>query len=83
MLVIRNLAIKLKALRTLRSMHQRELAQKTGIHNNLIVDYEKGRAIPSPEQLRLIEEALGIQFNAETESAFAVLAPDLQLQEAA
>ena len=74
---INNFPIKLKALRTLNRLNQQELSAKTGIHKNLIIDYERGRAIPAPEQLQVLETVFGIEFNEATESAFATLAPEL------
>lgn len=74
---INNFPIKLKALRALNSLNQVELSAKAGIHKNLIIDYERGRAIPSQEQLKKIELALNIEFNEATEEAFARLAPEL------
>ena len=74
---IPNLSTKIKALRLLRGMHQKELVRLSGIHHSLIVDIERGRAIPAPEQLKKIETVLGITFNSATEAAFKTLAPEL------
>lgn len=82
MTYIPNLAIKLKALRLLRGMLQSELCDQIGISRPLLVAIEQGRAIPTQDQIEKIENALGIEFNAETERAFTVLAPELA-QEAA
>jgi len=75
--MIPNFSIKLKAIRLLRGMPQTELCKKIGLSRPLLVSIETGRVIPGPEQLQKIELALGIEFNAETERAFAVLAPEL------
>lgn len=74
---INHFPLKLRALRMLHRLNQQQLAAKTGIHRNLIVEYERGRAMPAPEQLKSLEAAFGIEFNADTESAFATLAPEL------
>ena len=74
---ISNFHIKLKTLRMLRGIHQKELCKRTGINPNILVEYEKGRAMPSDEQLAEIEKALAIKFNDQTEAAFAILAPAL------
>lgn len=79
MTYIPHLAVKLKVLRMLRDMHQLELSEKTGIRRNLLIDYERGRAIPGPKQLVAIESALGIKFNSSTEAAFLTLAPGLEV----
>ena len=75
---IPNLAIKLKALRLLHRIHQRDFAQSIGVPHNLMVEYEKGRAYPGPDQFSAIEDTLGIKFDDATENAFATLAPNLQ-----
>lgn len=78
MTYIPHFPLKLKTLRLLRDMHQAELCELTGISRNLIVDIERGRAIPAADQLTAIEEALGVKFDAETEAAFITLAPNLR-----
>ena len=45
-----------------------------------MVEIERGRVFPAPDQLAAIEHALGIKFDAETEAAFAVLAPNLEVK---
>jgi len=74
---IPNLSIKIKALRVLRSMSQTDLSSVACIRRELIIDYERGRAIPAQDQLQKIETALGITFNSATEAAFKTLAPEL------
>lgn len=74
---IPNFPIKLKALRLMHGVHQRDLARRANIHVQLLVDIEKGRAFPGPEQLTAIEQVLGVRFDEQTEAAFAVLAPQL------
>lgn len=74
---IHNFSLKLKVLRMLHGLHQQDLAERIGVQRYAIVEIEKGRAMPSPEQLAAIEEALGIKFDEHTERAFAVLAPNL------
>lgn len=68
---------KLKALRALHDMQQKDLCEASGINRNLIVAFERGNAIPGPEQLADLEQVFGIRFNEVTDQAFTTLAPTL------
>lgn len=54
---------KLKEIRLLRGMTQRELAEKLGIEQSTISLYETGERIPNAAMAAKIASTLGVSFN--------------------
>jgi len=52
--------ISLEAARVNAKLTQKELAEKLGVSNGTIVNWEKGETEPSLSQLRMISELSGI-----------------------
>lgn len=52
--------ISLEAARVNAKLTQKELAEKLGVSNSTIVNWEKGETEPSLSQLRMISELSGI-----------------------
>ena len=65
---------KIKRFRTAFSLSQKELAQRAGMSEPAIRNYELGNRTPSEKQLRKIADALGI-------SIFAISDPNLESYE--
>ena len=54
---------KLKEIRLLRGMTQRELAEKLGIEQSTISLYETGERMPNAAMAAKIASTLGVSFN--------------------
>lgn len=52
--------LKLRRLREQRLMLIRDLADKSGVHRNLISSYEHGKAGAHPETIRKLAQALDV-----------------------
>ena len=59
-----NTGKKIKLIRPVRGLTQKELGVACGIHEVAIRKYELVKNIPKPEQLRKISEALNVNVNA-------------------
>ena len=59
-----NTGKKIKLIRTIRGLTQKELGEACGILEVAIRKYELGKNIPKPEQLRKIAEALNVNVNS-------------------
>lgn len=59
-----NTGKKIKLIRTMRGLTQKELAEKVGTHEVMIRKYEIGKAIPKDEQLQKIATALLVNTNS-------------------
>jgi len=58
--------VKLKEARFFSGLTQAEIYHKTGVHISRISLYERGLAIPSKEQRKKLEAAIGIKLNWES-----------------
>lgn len=54
---------RLTALRKLKELSQAELAEKIGVHTNIIGRYERGLAKPSMELASKLSEVLGVSLD--------------------
>lgn len=54
----------LRRIRNFRKLSQKDLEEKTGIHNRLIQMYESGKRIPKDDNLQKIADALGVDIYA-------------------
>lgn len=54
---------RLKKIRTARGLTQIELQSMTGVGNDLISDYERGRALPGLLNMLLLADALKVDLN--------------------
>lgn len=64
------LAEKLRRLRSLRGLTQREVAQAAGIDESIVRNYELARRIPRAKQMEALCEALGVTSTALTRHYF-------------
>lgn len=55
---------KLRLVRNFRKLSQKELEEKTGIHNRLIQMYESGKRVPKDDNLQKLADALGVDIYA-------------------
>lgn len=69
--IIMDIGKKIKRFRTAFGLSQKELAQRSGMSEPAIRNYELGNRTPSEKQLRKIADALGI-------SIFAISNPNLE-----
>ena len=58
-----NIRMTLKAIRELRGFTQKEAAQKLGISEDTLGNYERGKSYPDIPMLRKIEELYRISYN--------------------
>lgn len=58
-----HLGKKLKELRRIQGLTQRELARRTGLHITTIANYEINRREPKANQLKVLAEALGVDMD--------------------
>jgi transcriptional regulator with XRE-family HTH domain len=65
-------ATKMRAMRAMRDLSQRELAALTGIPNTYLSDLESGKTLPNPDWERRIRQALG--WTPQADTAFTLLA---------
>lgn len=61
---IQNTKKKIRLIRAIRSLTQKQLAEKVGTHEVMIRKYEIGKAVPRDEQLRKIAMALEVNANS-------------------
>ncbi len=61
-------------IRTLREMSQWDLGEATGIRNNRISYFERGRFKPRPEELKAIAKALDVSVETLTADESKILA---------
>jgi transcriptional regulator with XRE-family HTH domain len=71
---------RLVQLRKERHLSQGELAQRAGVHANVIGRYERGAAKPSIEQLLKIAEALNVSLDYLTGKVDEPIEPQLMQQ---
>jgi len=57
------LSNRLVSLRKEKKISQGELAEKVGIHNNVLGRYERGEATPSVEMAAKLADALGVSLD--------------------
>ncbi len=55
---------KIKLIRTMRGLTQKQLGELSGIHEVAIRKYELGKNIPKEEQLKKIADALNVNVNS-------------------
>ena len=68
------ISAKLKAVRALAGLSQKNLEARSGVAVNIISAIEKGRVLPTSDDLQRIGAALGLNFNSpDVEAAFMVL----------
>ena len=60
------MAIKdiLRFIRKLKNLSQKDLENKSGIHNRLVQMYESGKRIPKDDNLQKLADALDVEINA-------------------
>ena len=59
-----DLRITLAVLRVTRGWNQDELAKASGVRNNLLSDYERGKKTPGIRNLRKLVHGMGYRFSA-------------------